>query len=197
MKIKKCLFLGYNQKQTSIIKFLKKNNFIVNNFKNIPKLIYFKQSDLIVSFGFRKLINKKILSTITCPIVNIHLSYLPYNRGAHPNFWSFIEKTFSGVTIHEIDSGIDTGRIILRKKIKFNINNIKSNTFKKTYNFLFKKAEELFKRNFEYIVSGKYNYILRRGNGTFHNKKDLPKFIKKWNINIKKTIAKYKKNNLS
>jgi methionyl-tRNA formyltransferase len=45
------------------------------------------------------------------------LSYLPFNRGAHPNFWSFIEKTQAGVSIHKINKGIDTGNIILRKKI--------------------------------------------------------------------------------
>jgi methionyl-tRNA formyltransferase len=191
MKIKKCLFLGYSEKKTSIIKFLKKKNYVVKNFKNIPNFTYFKQSDIIISFGLRKIINKKILSAITCPIINIHLAYLPYNRGAHPNFWSFIEKTPSGITIHEIDTGIDTGKIILRKKIRFNINNIKFNTFKKTYNFLFKNAEKLFKKNFNYIAGGKYNYILTGKNGTFHNKCDLPLFVKKWDTNIKDTIKLY------
>ena len=49
------------------------------------------------------------------------MSYLPYNRGAHPNFWSFVNNTVKGVTIHEIDQGIDTGKIILQKSIKFDL----------------------------------------------------------------------------
>lgn len=49
------------------------------------------------------------------------MSYLPYNKGTHPNYWSFIENTPKGVMIHEIDKGIDTGNIIVQKKIKLNI----------------------------------------------------------------------------
>jgi len=51
--------------------------------------------------------------------INLHPSLLPWNRGAHSNFWSFLEDTPKGVTIHIIDEGIDTGDILLQKKIKF------------------------------------------------------------------------------
>jgi len=44
--------------------------------------------------------------------VNIHPALLPYNRGSYPNVWSIVERTPSGVTIHYIDEGIDTGDII-------------------------------------------------------------------------------------
>ena len=57
------------------------------------------------------------LKQLQIPIVNLHKAYLPYNKGAHPNFWSFAENTPSGITIHVIDSGIDTGNIIYRKFI--------------------------------------------------------------------------------
>ena len=49
------------------------------------------------------------------------MSYLPFNRGAHPNFWSFVDNTPSGVSIVEIDKGIDTGPVIYKKKIKFDL----------------------------------------------------------------------------
>ena len=74
------------------------------------------------------------------------MSYLPFNRGAHSNFWSFIENTPAGVSIHKIDKGIDTGNIIFRKKINFDINLDKFSSFKKTYNYLFLEAEQLFKK---------------------------------------------------
>ena len=45
------------------------------------------------------------------------MSFLPYNRGSHPNFWSFIDDTPKGITIHEIDEGADTGNIVFQKKI--------------------------------------------------------------------------------
>ena len=181
---KQCLFLGYKKNQTSLINFLKKKNFRIKNYQKIPPIVIFKQSDFILSFGFRKIISENIIKKIKKPIFNIHLSYLPFNRGAHPNFWSFIENTPAGVSIHKIDKGIDTGNVILRKKIYFNISLNKFSTFKKTYNFLFLEAEKLFKKNFNKIYNKKYKKILSNHKGTFHYKKDLPKWVKNWNINI-------------
>ena len=181
---KQCLFLGYKKNQTSLINFLKKKNFRIKNYQKIPPIVIFKQSDFILSFGFRKIISENIIKKIKKPIFNIHLSYLPFNRGAHPNFWSFIENTPSGVSIHKIDKGIDTGNVILRKKIYFNTSLNKFSTFKKTYNFLFLEAEKLFKKNFNKIYNKKYKKISTNNKGTFHYIKDLPKWMKNWNMNI-------------
>ena len=188
---KQCLFLGYNKNQTSLINFLKKKDFIIKNYQKIPTLKVFKQSDFILSFGFRKIISENIIKKLRKPIFNIHLSYLPFNRGAHPNFWSFIENTPAGVSIHKIDKGIDTGDVILRKKIYFNIKLNKFSTFKKTYNFLFLEAEKFFKKNFNKIYNKKCKKIVSNCKGTFHYKKDLPKWFKNWNINIAYAKKKY------
>ena len=75
-----------------------------------------KSYDLIISFGYNKILKKNILEKISRPPINLHISYLPYNRGAYPNFWSFIKETPKGVSIHEINEGIDKGGIIARKK---------------------------------------------------------------------------------
>ena len=48
------------------------------------------------------------------------MSYLPYIE-AHPNFWSFMDKTPKGVTIHEISNGIDAGDITFQRQYEFNI----------------------------------------------------------------------------
>jgi methionyl-tRNA formyltransferase len=190
---KQCLFLGYKKNKTSLINFLKKKNFRIKKYQKIPPLEIFKQSDFILSFGFRKIISENIIKKLKKPIFNIHLSYLPFNRGAHPNFWSFIENTPAGVSIHKINKGIDTGNVILRKKIYFNTSLNKFSTFKKTYNFLFLEAEKLFKKNFNKIYNKKYKKILINHKGTFHYKKDLPKWVKNWDMNIalaKKIIRK-------
>lgn len=194
---KQFLFLGYNKNQTSLINFLKKKNFIVKNYQKIPPLKIFRQSDFILSFGFRKIISENIIKKLKKPIFNIHLSYLPFNRGAHPNFWSFIDNTPAGVSIHKIDKGIDTGEIILRKKIYFNISLYKFSTFKKTYNYLFREAEKLFKNNFNKIYEKKYKKILNNCKGTFNYKKDLPKWMKNWNMNISLAKKYYHEKRLS
>ena len=194
---KQCLFLGYKKNQTSLINFLKRKNFIIKNYQKIPPLKIFKESDFILSFGFRKIISANIIKKLKKSIFNIHLSYLPFNRGAHPNFWSFIENTPAGVTIHKIDKGIDTGNIILRKKINFNIKLKKLSTFKKTYNYLFLEAEKLFKKNFDKIYNKKYKKILSSHKGTFHYKKDLPKWVKNWDMNISLAKKNYQEKKLS
>jgi methionyl-tRNA formyltransferase len=194
---KKCLFLGYNQNQTSLINFIKNKNFVVINYKKIPSFKIFRQSDLIVSFGFRKIISESFIKKLNRPIFNIHISYLPFNRGAHPNFWSFIENTPAGVSIHKINKGIDTGNIIFRKKINFNIKLEKFSTFKKTYDYIFIEAERLFKKNFNRIYNKKYKKILINNKGTFHYKKDLPKWMKNWNMNISLAKKNYQTKKLS
>ena len=189
---KNCLFLGYKKNQTSLINFLKKKNFVIKNYQKIPSLEIFKQSDFIISFGFRKIIKDNILKKLKKPIFNIHLSYLPFNRGAHPNFWSLIEDTPAGVSIHKVDSGIDTGSIIIRKKVYFNISLYKFSTFKKTYKYLFIEAEKLFKKNFNKIYNKKCKVqILSNYKGTFHYKEDLPKWMRNWNMNISLAKKKY------
>ena len=52
------------------------------------------------------------------------MSYLPWNRGADPNFWSILEDTPKGVTIHIMDESIDTGDILYQKDpLEFNSQN--------------------------------------------------------------------------
>ena len=73
--------------------------------------------DLIVSYGYRHILSSSFLTFCNCPVVNLHISYLPFNRGAHPNFWSFFDDTEKGVSIHLVDGGIDTGPILFQKKV--------------------------------------------------------------------------------
>ena len=113
---KKILFLGYDRNKTKIIDQLINANCEVHHSKGVIQKVDY---DLIISFGYCKIINRSILDRIKCPIINLHISYLPFNRGAHPNFWSFFDNTPSGVTIHLIDEGIDTGPIIYQKIVKF------------------------------------------------------------------------------
>lgn len=190
---KRCLFLGYNSTETKLINFIKKKKFIVQQKNKKLSLKNFNNYDLIVSFGYRHIINKNILSNLKRPIVNLHMSYLPYNRGAHPNFWSLIENTPIGVTIHEVDEGIDTGPIIVQKKIKLDPNLDSQNTFKKTYKILKKEVEKLFIDNFQILIEKSYNLKKQKSkNFTSHKKNELPKFLNNWDIKIKECKKMFK-----
>lgn len=190
----KILVLGYSPKKTKIFKFLRKynRNFKISYLKKKTNYSILKKFDLVISFGYRYIFKKNDLKKLNRPIINLHMSYLPYNKGSHPNFWSFIENTPSGISIHEIDHGVDTGKIIFQKKINFNYKkNLKLN-FRQTYNLLFKELEFSFLKKIKSIISGKYKSYRQKTKGTIHYKNDLPvKIIKNWNQSIAKTVLKY------
>jgi methionyl-tRNA formyltransferase len=75
------------------------------------------EPDIGVSAMFGFIMRQELLDMFLLGCVNIHPALLPYNRGAYPNVWSIIEGTPAGVTIHYIDSGIDTGAIIAQCQI--------------------------------------------------------------------------------
>ena len=198
--MKKILFLGYSSRETKIIEKLKENkNYKIFNTKNKIKLKNLDEIDLIITFGYRHIIDQDIVKKKK-EIINLHVSYLPYNKGAHPNFWSFTENTPSGVSIHKIDKGIDTGNIIFQKLLDFELNkNKKVLTFRKTYSTLISEIENLFIINSKNILNNEYDEFEQIGNGTYHASNELPGILKSWDQNIFNTITKYqreRKNNI-
>ena len=189
---KKIIFLGYSSKKTKLIKFLRDKKNIVKAIGNseLDKLTI-ENADLIISFGYRRIIKSKQIKFSKRPIINLHISYLPHNKGSHPNFWSFVENTPKGVTIHEIDKKIDNGPIIARRKIIFKKQ--KNLTFKNTQDFLVKEIEKLFIQNYVKILSGNYSIKKVNSKGTFHKSSQLPKNIKTWNIKIFDYLKNYSK----
>lgn len=181
---KKILFLGYDTSQTRIIEALIKANCEVHHTDEaIDEVVY----DLIVSFGYRHIIKRKTIDASDCPILNLHISYLPYNKGAHPNFWSFYDNTPSGVTIHLIDDGIDTGPIIFQKYVNFNIEQA---TFSETRQILINEIENLFIGNLQVILANLWEAKPQRGQGSLHHIKDLPDEFRGWDTNILQEITR-------
>ena len=184
---KKILFLGYDEKQTKIIKLFEDYNCTLDHTNE--KLNKVNSYDFVVCFGYRHIIRNAVIKALNCPIFNLHISYLPYNRGAHPNFWSFYDETPSGVTLHLIDEGIDTGPIVDQKYVKFDDSD---NTFEKTYKVLIQEIECLFIDNFENLIYNNWTSTAQKGIGTFHSKKDLPKDFSGWKSNILDELKRLK-----
>ena len=189
-KVQRIIFLGYNNNKTSLIKFLKSKRYIVKSCSQRSiKHINFNYDDTIISFGYRRVLKRSFLKKLKYPPINLHMSYLPYNKGSHPNFWSFIDKTPKGVTIHEIDEKIDNGKIIVQKRVLFQINEKLS--FKYTYNFLFEELEKLFKKHYFKILNRNYKGKKSKLRGTIHFKDDL-KIKIVWSKPIKNYIKLYR-----
>lgn len=87
----------------------------------------------------KKLIKK--LQSLGAEIINIHNGINPRYRGTG-NLWAFYERNFgmTGVTLHKIDQGIDTGKIILSKKINFLKKNV---SFENTDTLAFRTGARL------------------------------------------------------
>ena len=66
-----------------------------------------------------RIISKKILSRIDATFINIHAGITPKYRGWHGAYWALANKDPEncGVTIHIVDEGVDTGRILYQAKI--------------------------------------------------------------------------------
>jgi len=178
------LFLGCSEKETTLIGFLKSRGHNLTCEKS--KIDMFSNYDLVISFGYRFIIKQKHLKTLSRPIINLHASYLPYNRGAHPNFWSHYENTPSGVSIHEIDQGVDTGPLIFQRRVVFSNEEI---SLRESYDLLKNNIEALFIENIEAIEQYAYHSRHLIDMGTIHKKDDLPNWVN-WNITIKEIKQK-------
>ena len=76
------------------------------------------QIDLICLAGYMKIVGPTLLSAYEGRIINIHPAYLPEFPGAHgiEDAWEAgVDQ--SGVTIHWVDSGVDTGKIIKQVRV--------------------------------------------------------------------------------
>ena len=125
--------------------------------------------EYLVSLGYRHIIKHDVLNVMSGNALNMHIAYLPYNRGADPNFWSVAEDTPSGVTIHVIDEGVDTGPIVAQKRVYFDD---ASETLRTSYSILQNEMLKLFKSVLPAAMDGRVQPQLQVGEGTFHKSKD-------------------------
>ena len=79
-------------------------------------------ADLIIVVAFGKILPVEVLNSVKYGCINIHASILPKLRGAAPIQWSIINgDTETGVTAQQMDIGVDTGDILMVKKINIPI----------------------------------------------------------------------------
>jgi methionyl-tRNA formyltransferase len=126
-------------------------------------------ADIIVSYGYRFILSRELVDRFSNRIVNLHISLLPWNRGADPNVWSFLEDTPKGVTIHYIDCGVDTGPILAQQEIDLS----SEETLCSSYHKLSGVVEHLFKKTWAAIRSGRIETNPQVGKGSYHRVKDL------------------------
>lgn len=139
--------------------------------------------DCAISYTYRYIINKSIIELLKGNIVNLHTSYLPWNRGANPNLWSAIEKTPRGVTLHFVNEELDKGKIITQRLVPFE----KEATLASSYEQLDLEAFELFKNAFMFYEVWKDMAYQATAKGTYHSVAQSKQVIEQfpsWNVSV-------------
>ena len=92
---------------------------IKNSEKKILKLLEKEQIKLICLAGFLKILSKDFIKKFNGKIINIHPSLLPKYKGLNTHFRAIENKDkFTGCSVHYVAEKLDSGRIILQKKVK-------------------------------------------------------------------------------
>ena len=139
-----------NEKNAQGLFFAKKNKikYLVINYKNKKKaenkiLIELKKYniDFICLAGFMKILSKKIISNYKNKILNIHPSLLPKYKGLNTHKKAIENNDkYAGCSVHFVTAKIDSGKIIMQKKIRISSKDNPKSLAKK----ILKKEHELY-----------------------------------------------------
>ncbi|MEM5427381.1 formyltransferase family protein [Cupriavidus oxalaticus] len=126
--------------------------------------------DLLVLAWWPRILTRKLIEIPRRGVVNFHPSLLPYNRGKHYNFWTIVEETPFGVSLHLVNEGVDQGDILFQSRIE--------KTWEDDGGSLYRAAKQamvtLFESHYEDLVTG--NYVARPQDlkcGSFHLAREL------------------------
>ena len=122
-----------------------------------------------LSFNYRHILSQESIGALGCPIVNVHCSVLPWNRGASPNFFSYYENTPRGVTVHELTAGLDKGGVLLQRVLRLG----EEETFGSSYAKLTECACGLIEDNWGALVTGRIEAVPQPEGGSYHTMADL------------------------
>ena len=111
-----------------VIKYSNKKSFE----DRLLKLLKRNNVDLICLAGFMKILSGNFIKKFYKPILNIHPSLLPKYKGlnTHKRVLNNKEK-YSGCTVHFVNARLDSGKIILQKKVKISKNETEASLAKK------------------------------------------------------------------
>ena len=87
----------------------------------ILELLKQKKIKLICLAGFMKILSKNFIQSFKGQILNIHPSLLPKYKGLNTHERAIKNKDrYSGCTVHFVTAKLDSGKIIIQKKVKIN-----------------------------------------------------------------------------
>lgn len=141
----------------------------INTESNILKITNF-QPDYIISLQYDRIMKKEVIN-IPYGVLNLHFSLLPLYRGVAPIAHAMINcEKKTGVSLHYIDEGTDTGDLIAQAETEIEEND----TGRSIYEKLTKIGIELFTDNYENMSN--FNLMRKRQNNknaSYYSRGDL------------------------
>lgn len=132
----------------------------------IPVFFDIPETYLGINCGFDFIIASDVLARYA--VLNLHPSYLPYNRGCHHSFWGIIERTPLGATLHWMTEELDKGPIIAQECF-YDDGEITAEEVQRTSN---RMCLSLLRKNICRIMSENIKGEIQPP-GTYHAKKDI------------------------
>ena len=132
---------------------IKKKIVKYSNIKNAEKKILTElkknKIDLVCLAGFMKILSKNFIKVFNGKIINIHPSLLPKYKGLNTHQRAIDNKEkYSGCTVHYVNSKLDSGKIILQKKVKI----FKNDTSKKLNKRVLKHEHLLYSKALKKVL---------------------------------------------
>jgi len=130
--------------------------------------------DLLISVHWDRLFSKAELQAPRIGALNLHNSYLPWNRGSHACTWAIVDRTPGGATMHWMDEGIDTGDILYQEPLSIMDDETADQLYKRTVGIEVK----VFRVGMELLLAGNYRRTPQPKGGTIHYKRDFQRLIR-------------------
>ena len=117
-------WLNFSGRYYSVKRTCKAHNISYSHSKNInaPDFLQHCQElniDLVASVSPTQIFKEDLINLPKYGCINIHTAKLPKYRGLYPTYWAMAcGEKIVGISIHYIEKGIDTGKIILQDEVE-------------------------------------------------------------------------------
>ena len=139
-------FAKKNKIKKKIFEF--KNN--INDENKVLRYLKVNNINLICLAGFMKILSKNFIKKFNGKILNVHPSLLPKYKGLNTHYRAIKNKEkFSGCTIHFVSKKLDSGKIIVKKKVKI----LKKDTLKSLEKRVLKEENKLYPLVVEKLIN--------------------------------------------
>jgi methionyl-tRNA formyltransferase len=163
---------GTNSSANSVFNFARETGIEILSHKSVrakPFAAALSNLEYIVSVQYDRILDENWLSIPKFDTLNLHFSFLPRLRGCYPTKWAIIEEKSTGVTLHSVDTGIDTGDILDQQEVEI----APDDTDETLYSKLSLSAVELFRKNIPNLINKSFPGRRKQANGqsSYHPKK--------------------------